>query len=538
MRALALALALVLVIAGVALAEDPPRYRVGDGRSRVTRCDLHPAECSAVSTAPADINSGLRAWWTGSNVGASTWTDQSLAGKPLTLAAGAAAPTKISQAWEFNGYSAAKFYATDTEYAEVGTAADWTFLTETQGHTGFAQFVLQQTSGGIVASMFGSSSSNGSGIGIWISGTQQLSLHLAHASAGLIATYQSATGFVPYGTITTVVWRLNGSTNKWNIRVNGVEVNNSNASNYTSTPPTRKLRLGAYSTPTNGTPFGGLISDFALWDRPLTDVEVTALETWGNRTATTAFASDSVVLTPPLTGTVKLMYIGDSITEGVTGGTTLVGGYRHRVFDLNCAADAGVTLDGIGPYEGTLTPNGYVDNQSNGKSAATVKGNALTAQKGHAAGSFACVAAPGGCIDTMIGSDNTYRPDVVAVMLGTNDIHGISEAQMFSLDTAGNWCAFIADMHAREPAARFVLSSVLPQTGTSKNMQAPFNRAIQACAGYLRSQGVSLVLVDSYGAITNPATQLFDTLHPNDTGYGLIGDAFCPAIRRALGYAP
>lgn len=44
MRALAL-----LVIASLALADaGPPRYRVGRGQGRVTRCDLHPAECAAV----------------------------------------------------------------------------------------------------------------------------------------------------------------------------------------------------------------------------------------------------------------------------------------------------------------------------------------------------------------------------------------------------------------------------------------------------------------------------------------------------------
>lgn len=486
-------------------------------------------------SAPDAIPS-LRAWWTGSNVGASTWTDASGNGKTLTHAAGAAAPTQLAQSWELNGYAAAKFYATDTEYTEVATASDWTFLTESAGHTGFVQFVLQQTGGGILLSSFGSSSANGPGIGIWIS-TQQIGMHLANAG-GLIATYTSGATDIPYGTITTIVWRLNGSTNKWNIRINGVQVNDSAASGYTSTPPTNKLRVGAYSTPTGGTPFGGIVSDLALWNRPLSDAEVTRLETWGNRSATSAFAVDGTILAPPLTGTVKVMFIGDSITEGITGATTLVGGYRHRVFDLNCGlAETGAVVDGIGPYIGTLVPNGYADNQGNGKSAATVKGNALAAQKGHATGSSTCVDAPGGCINTIIGSGNPYHPDVIAVMLGTNDLSGISEAQMFAQNTAGNWCDFIADMHAREPAARFVLSSVIPQTGTLKNMQAPFNRAIQACATSLRVSGVQLVQVDSYSAI-NTGTMLFDTLHPNDLGYSALGDVFCPAIRRAMGYAP
>ena len=509
----------MLTLALALLAAQTPQHRM------FRQPDLPPAV-----RAPAGLNAGIRAWWSGDALG-TQWSDRSGLGKHLTLA-GSSVPFSIPQSWEFNGHPAAHFYATDTQYAEVATAADWTFLTQSTGHTGYVQFVTQRSAGGIIASSFADSFGNGAGIGVW-NGTQQLRLYVSNGS-GAIASYVSGASDIPYGTITTVVWRLNGTTNKFNVRINGVQVDDSAASGYTNTAPAQKLRLGSYSTPTQGTPYGGLISDFALWDRPLSDAEVTTLEAWGGRTATSAFVVDTTVLSPALTGTVKVMYVGDSITEGVTGATTLVGGFRHRVFDLDCGTDAGVPIDGIGPYIGTLTPNGYADNQSNGVGGAIIK-NAGAAQRGHASDSALCVAAPGGCINTIIGAGNSYRPDVIVLLLGINSISGIAEADAYREAQSSSWCSFVVDMHIREPAARFVLGSLLPKN-PSIPQTAAFNRAEMACASYLQANGVKFVRWDSAAAISSPATQLSDGLHPNDIGYSALGDYACPAIRRAMGY--
>ena len=79
------------------------------------------------------------------------------------------------------------------------------------------------------------------------------------------------------------------------------------------------------------------------------------------------------------------------------------------------------------------------------------------------------------------------------------------------------------------------MASILPKN-PGIPQTAAFNRAEMACAGYQQGLGVKLVTADTAAAITNPATQLFDGLHPNDTGYSLLGDALCPAILKAMGY--
>jgi len=201
--------------------------------------------------------------------------------------------------------------------------------------------------------------------------------------------------------------------------------------------------------------------------------------------------------TPP----VRIMPLGDSITWGSAGG------YRNKLYQTLTAA--GYNLD----YVGTLTGGGV----------ATLPDSD---HEGH--GGFSI-----GEIDAGITNwlDAVADPDVILLHIGTNDfgknITPLSEA-INRLD------ALITKLVTLRPYAHIIVTNLL-ERGEPYNtsIQTLFNPFVQAKVNAQAALGRRVTFLDMRSAV--PLSETVDQLHPNQTGYDHMADAWLPAIQAVIG---
>ena len=139
---------------------------------------------------------------------------------------------------------------------------------------------------------------------------------------------------------------------------------------------------------------------------------------------------------------------------------------------------------------------------------------------------------PGWRIDALQGLVNgslgTYKPNVVTLMAGANDLiqnHDVSTA-------AARLSAMIDQMTSAAPAATILVANLT--VGTNANIvayRAAFNTAIPGIIQAKQAAGKHVAAVDM-GAITT-SDLVSDGIHPNDAGYQKMADAFNQGIQTA-----
>lgn len=202
----------------------------------------------------------------------------------------------------------------------------------------------------------------------------------------------------------------------------------------------------------------------------------------------------------------KIMAIGDSITRGQ--GAEAQGGWRKPLWDA-LRAD-GRTITPVGPFT-AVAPPGYmaeggwrIDDQTGVGARNLTGGNAVDAAR-------------------------QYKPDVLLVGLGTNDVaQGISGAQL--TDYVASYRLLLDSLYAFVPAAHvFICRIVLlenqwPGTRT-------FNDRVQSMTEAYVAKGRPYHLV--VGMEDMPAGSWADGLHPNKQGYDYLADVWKTAIDAA-----
>ena len=212
---------------------------------------------------------------------------------------------------------------------------------------------------------------------------------------------------------------------------------------------------------------------------------VLALATAVLSVTTTGVATPAAALsTSDGAAPVRIMALGDSITFGV--GSTARDGYRaalhHRL------AAVGQDVDFVGSQRSGSGP----DRDNEGHPGWTIA--QLAAQvDGWAAG---------------------YRPDVVLLHIGTNDMRSESTAR----GATGRLAALIARLRADLPAAHLVVARITSANGRATRgsrqaRTAAFNAAVP---GIVARAGADVHLVD-HSAVRG--IDLTDGVHPNDFGY-------------------
>lgn len=213
------------------------------------------------------------------------------------------------------------------------------------------------------------------------------------------------------------------------------------------------------------------------------------------------FSCAASAQTPPI----RIMPLGDSITDGSSfdspdGG----GGYRLPLYNL--LTSAGYNVD----YIGSLTIN-----------------SGLLTEKEHEGHSGWRIDQ----LDTNMASwlSTMADPDVVLMHIGTNDF-----GQNFNRATAiDRLDALIVKIATLRPYAHIVVTNLM-ERGEPQNtqIQNEFNLYVQDRVNAHFLLGRRVTFLDMRAAV--PLADMPDNLHPSQTGYNKMADAWLPAIQAVI----
>ncbi len=245
--------------------------------------------------------------------------------------------------------------------------------------------------------------------------------------------------------------------------------------------------------------------------------------------------------------TVRIMCIGDSITDGYTN--DYVGSYRKFIYhDL---VEMGCNVDMVGSKGGGWTPT-YTDSQT-GESFEFDNDN--TGYSGYSISSYS---GRTGIYETLqqTGCLDSEKPDIVTLQIGTNDV-----IDNYEINSAGERLEIVVDYildNISEDSALFISpipaldpnrSDVYSWFGNYRhsadwqiqyddaaaeaNVQAAvesYNAQVKSLAEKKKSEGKNVYYSDAALKITDVSAQLFDGVHPNNTGYKLMGERWAEII--------
>jgi len=210
---------------------------------------------------------------------------------------------------------------------------------------------------------------------------------------------------------------------------------------------------------------------------------------------------------------VRIMCVGDSITEGKDVGQ---GGYRKPLQALLRAGgysfvyvgkeDDGQPENQTGFSQGMENPNheGYgsfrIDEMFNGGT-----------EEGHSAPPIAQTIA-------------NYHPDVILLMLGTNDV-----IQNHEIATIGDRLQALVDaIFAANDKIALVLAEITPMGGDRDATVVAYNAQVAALVDKEKAQGRNIVVADMHSAL-DPAQDL-GGVHPNSFGYAKMASVWYEAL--------
>ena len=195
----------------------------------------------------------------------------------------------------------------------------------------------------------------------------------------------------------------------------------------------------------------------------------------------------------------KIMPLGDSITFGTPDRS--YGGYR-RLLGILLAKD-GYIID-------------FVGSQRSGNRTVPDPDN-----EGHPGWTIAQIKSG---IDAN-GWLETYKPDIILLHIGTNDIGQGNAAR-----AASNLSALLDDILVRLPKVRVIVAQIIPfRRGPDQGHQS-YNGAIP---GIVAAKGPRVSIVDMRGILSK--SDYADSLHPKAAGYDKMARAWETAIRALVG---
>ncbi|MGZ5380066.1 MAG: Ig-like domain-containing protein, partial [Mycobacterium sp.] len=199
-----------------------------------------------------------------------------------------------------------------------------------------------------------------------------------------------------------------------------------------------------------------------------------------------------------------VMPLGDSLTDGYN----IPGGYRPDLLAKFVADNLAVD---------------FVGSLSNGPAALTDREH-----EGHSGWRIDQISA------SVVSWMNAYRPDIVLLMIGTNDM-----VQDYQLSTAPDrLSALIDQITATLPTSHVIVASI-PRIGGSPNLERvqAYDATIPGIVNAKIAEGKHVSYADIYGVI-GPGDLHTDFTHINSSGNTKMANVWYPAIRSALGLAP
>jgi lysophospholipase L1-like esterase len=207
------------------------------------------------------------------------------------------------------------------------------------------------------------------------------------------------------------------------------------------------------------------------------------------------------------------MPFGDSITQGFN----VAGGYRAPLFRLALAAQKEITFVG----------------SANDYSVPTVDG--MTFPKNHEGHGGFTIEGNNGIAKFVGTSIPAYKPHIITLMIGTNDINGNNNVA----DAPNRLGKLLDSIFTSDPKILVVLAQMVPtRTDGTNNTVKTYNAAMPNLVTKQVAKGQHVVLVDMYTAFTNQANYkqavLGDNLHPNQAGYDLMAKVWFEALNPYL----
>ncbi len=209
---------------------------------------------------------------------------------------------------------------------------------------------------------------------------------------------------------------------------------------------------------------------------------------------------------------VKIMPLGDSITLGQqANGWAGKGGYRYPLWQK--AAAAGWNTGSVGTMDDrnlNIPPLDANHARHEGHSGWRIEQ-----------------------IDASVTSWlNTHQPDVVLVMIGTNDV-----SQQFNLSGAPARLGHLIDtITAVRPSAYvFVASITRVSSGTYESWTQSYNSAIPGLVSQRAAAGKKVSFVNMHDDSQMTTADLADGVHPNDSGYAKMANVWYNALRPCYG---
>ncbi|NOY79201.1 MAG: T9SS type A sorting domain-containing protein [Calditrichaeota bacterium] len=215
------------------------------------------------------------------------------------------------------------------------------------------------------------------------------------------------------------------------------------------------------------------------------------------------FFMAGVTVSSAQTQPIKIMPLGDSITQGING-STVVGGYRDDLYDL--LKNEGVSFDFVGSLSDGDTTVFDADHEGHGGwRAYQIDEN----------------------INTWLTQSN---PDIILLHIGTNDVSSDQDNQT----TISQIGSIIDKIYNYNSNITIVLSSLIPRNDAKNPQNRDLNRLISLLFYDKQQAGYKIVYAGNYEvfiADPNYATDyLFDEVHPNDDGYHLMAEVFFNSI--------
>jgi lysophospholipase L1-like esterase len=213
--------------------------------------------------------------------------------------------------------------------------------------------------------------------------------------------------------------------------------------------------------------------------------------------ATAALTASATPALAESNGGVRIMPLGDSITDGFN----VPGGYRINLWQRLAAG--GYTVDLVG--SGFNGPASLGDHDHEGHSGWRI--DQLDAN--------------------IVGWLQSSSPRTILLHIGTNDVN-----QNFDVANApARLSALIDKIRANAPTVELFVAQITPETDpTLESRVRAYNAAIP---GIVAQKGAQTHLVDMHSAITT--ADLADGVHPNAAGYDKMGARWFSALQSVPG---
>ncbi|MBN1499504.1 MAG: hypothetical protein JW982_05090 [Spirochaetes bacterium] len=220
--------------------------------------------------------------------------------------------------------------------------------------------------------------------------------------------------------------------------------------------------------------------------------------------------NSDVTVIPVISSTLKIWTVGDSITLGTNNG------YRNRIW--TALTEAGNTIDFIGTQVHKYPKiNICPDADHDGYSGNTI--GDITAK-----------------IDDLYQAVNPSTPDVLLIMLGTNDLAWWVSGTDF-VDNCDERMMELVDHIFEMDSEMSIIVGTIPPMSYEKIANPDIDRAVfaaqysNAIISKVKNHnlfGTRLFIADINSALT--VNDLYDGIHPTEEGYDKTGDAWVKAL--------